>query len=410
MQETVFSVPVESVSRYDYTWLTDKMQVLKKHMGSRVLPVPLNFYQSNTLQHAEFPVSGLDMLDADCNLRNDKIPPTRQYFKSLQIHAPESKKATLHLVSYRAIPESVTLRYTDQAARAQKCLAAQLIALGEITFLQDAASLVLPAYESIRVNLAPYERTQLLAQAGRNIYAGLAAAYLKNPAHKVRVLLSNSVPHSAAQVLPFNELAGKFVGLDPEELMQVKNAAIAQNGSIAYIPDLNKRIEIAIDTAVVWQLWQTAKIPFFKDASGEPLIYEDLLLSIRKSLTTTDTAGVIQERKLKALYASYARDNDEKKKWGESINLPYQRSSVERLMKLQIQMLIDLYDFSAVGLETDTYVALEMPARQKFPLLHVIVRPLARKIGLEEKRDGADTQELEGSLTLLRSAFAQAGK
>lgn len=409
MQETTFSVSAEYISRYDYNWLAEKLQVFKKHSGNRILPVPVNFYLANALTHAEYPLTGLDIVDTDCNVRSEKIAATRQYFKSLAVANSEGKKGPLRLVSFRALPEAVTLRYTD-LQRGGKCLGAQVIALGEISFLQDSASIVLPAFQSLRVNLAPYERAALIADAGRNLYTALADAYRKNPAHAVRVILTNTVPYGPAQTLPFSELAGQFVGLTPDELQAIKSAAVVLNGSTVFIPDLAKRIEFGVDTSVVWQLWQTPKIPFFKDASGEPLMYEDLLLSLRRTLAETDAAGVIQNRHLKALYASYARDNDEKKKWGESINLPYQRSSVERLMKLQVQMLLDIYDFSAIGLESDTYIALEMPARQKFPLLHMAVRPLARKIGFEEKKDGSDISEIENSLLLVRGALAQAGK
>ena len=79
-------------------------------------------------------------------------------------------------------------------------------------------------------------------------------------------------------------------------------------------------------------------------------------------------------------------------------------------MKLQVQMLLDIYDFSALGLEGETFIALEMPARQKFPVLHMTVRPLARKLGFEEKKDGSDISEIEKSLLLVRSTLAQAGK
>jgi hypothetical protein len=284
------------------------------------------------------------------------------------------------------------------------------MALGEISFLQDSVSLVLPAYHAFRVNLQPYERTAMIADLGRNIYTALAEAYKKNPAHKVRILLTNSIAYPYAQTLPFQEIAGQFVGLTPDELLAIKASAIARNGTIALIPDIEKRIEIGLDLAVIWQLWQTPKVPFFKDASGEALLYEDMVLSLRRMLTITDAAGVIQNRKLKVIYASYARDNDEKKKWGESINLPYQRSSTERLMKLQVQMLLDVYDFSAVGLEPETFISLEMPSRQKFPLLHTIVRPLARKLGFQEKKDGSDISEVENSLRLIRGGLAQAGK
>lgn len=51
-----------------------------------------------------------------------------------------------------------------------------------------------------------------------------------------------------------------------------------------------------------------------------------------------------------------------------------------------------------------------MPARQKFPLLHMIVRPLARKLGFDEKKDGSDISEIEKSLLLVRNTLAQAGK
>ncbi len=410
MQETTFTVSAEYVSRYDYNWLADKLHILRDHAGRRMLPVPVNFYLSNNLTFAEYPLTAMDVLDSDCNPRAEKIAATRRYLKSLQVVNNENKKVGLHLASFRSIPEAVTLRYTDTAARAAKCLGAQLVALGEISFLQDSASLVLPAFQALRVNLAPYERAQLIAQAGRNIYAAIAEAYKKNPAHKVRVLITNTVPYAQAQSLPFAELAGQFVGLSPDELNAIKNAAVAANGTIVAVPDLQKRIEIGLDTSVVWQLWQTPKIPYFKDASGEPLLYEDMILSLRRSLTDSDGAGVLQNRKLKAIYASYARDNDEKRKWGESINLPYQRSSTERLMKLQVQMLLDTYDFSAIGLESETYIALEMPARQKFPLLHMTVRPLARKLGFDEKKDGSDISEIEKSLLLIRNSLAQAGK
>lgn len=345
MQETTFTVSSEYVSRYDYNWLADKLHILRDHAGRRMLPVPVNFYLSNGLTFAEYPLAAMDVLDNDCNPRADKIASTRRYLKSLQVVNNEGKKVGLHLASFRAIPEAVTLHYTDTSARAAKCLGAQLVALGEISFLQDSASLVLPAFQALRVNLAPYEREQLIGQAGRNIYAAIAEAYKRNPAHKVRVLITNTVPYAQAQSLPFAELAGQFVGLSPDELNAIKNAALAANGTIAAVPDLQKRIEIGLDTSVVWQLWQTAKIPYFKDASGEPLLYEDMILALRRSLTDSDAAGVLQNRKLKAIYASYTRDNDEKRKWGESINLPYQRSSTERLMKLQVQMLMDTYDF-----------------------------------------------------------------
>lgn len=410
MQETTFTVSTEYVSRYDYNWLAHKLQILHNHTGKRMLPVPVNFYLSNNLTFAEYPLSAMDVIDTDCNVRAEKITAARRYLKSLQVLNNEGKKVGLHLASFRAIPEAVTLHYSDTAPRAEKCLGAQLAALGEISFLQDSASLVLPAFQSIRVNLAPFERAQLIDRIGRNIYAAIADSYKKNPAHKVRVLLTNTVPYAQAQTLPFAELAGQFVGLNPEELTAIKNAAIGANGSIVAVPDLAKRIEIGIDTAVIWQLWQTPKIPNYKDASGEPLLYEDLVLSLRRALTDSDAAGVLQNRKLKAIYASYARDNDEKRKWGESINLPYQRSSTERLMKLQVQLLLDLYDFSAVGIEGETFIALEMPARQKFPLLHATVRPLAKKLGLEEKRDGSDISEIEKSLLLVRNTLAQAGK
>lgn len=409
MQETSFMVSAEYVSRYDFNWLAEKLQ-LPKELTHRILPVPANFYISNQLAHAEYPFAGLEVVDAECNVKAERIPALRRYFKSLQVYTSEAKKTPLHIASFRSMPEGITLRYTDNSARAAKCLAAQVVALGEISFLQDSVSLVLPAYQSVRVNLAPYERTALLAQAGRNIYNALAEAHKKNPAHRVRVLLTNMVPYGHAQVLPFSELAGQFVGLTPEELTAIRNAAVAANGSVVFVPDLAKRIELGLDTSVIWQLWQTAKLPFYKDASGEPLLYEDMVLALRRSLTETDGAGVVQNRRLKAIYASYARDNDEKRKWGESINLPYQRASTERLQKLQVQMLLDVYDFSAVGLEAETYIALEMPARERFPLLYMTVRPLAKKLGFDEKKDGSDSAEIEGSLQLLRSALAQAGK
>lgn len=408
-QDTTFLVSAEYLSRYDYNWLADKFQS-PKDIKHRILPVPVNFYVSNQLAHAEYPFSGLEVTDTECNVKLERIPALRRYFKSLQVLTSESKKTALHIASFRALPEGITLRYTDSAGRAAKCLAAQLIALGELSFLQDSVSLVLPAYQSVRVNLAPYERAALLAQAGRNIYTAMAEAHRKNPAHRVRILLTNIVPYTQAQVLPFAELAGQFVGLTPEELTAIRDAAIAANGSLAYIPDLAKRIDLGLDTSVIWQLWQTPKVPFYKDASGEPLLYEDLVLALRRALTDAAGAGVVQNRKLKAIYAAYARDNDEKRKWGESINLPYQRASTERLQKLQLQLLLDVYDFSAVGLEPDTYIALEMPARQRFPLLHMTVRPLAKKLGFDEKKDGSDSAEIEGSLRLLRSALAQAGK
>ncbi|MBL8033583.1 MAG: hypothetical protein JNJ69_07785 [Leptospiraceae bacterium] len=410
MQETMFSVSTEYVSRYDYNWLTEKLHVLRDPAGRRLLPVPVNFYLSNNLSFAEYPLAAMDVIDSDCNVRSEKIVTTRRYLKSLQVANSEGKKTGLHVASYRALGENVTLHYTDASPRAAKCLAAQVMALGEISFLQDSASLVLPAFQALRVNLAPYERAELIDRAGRNIYTAIAEAYKKNPAHKVRVLITNTVPYMQAQSLPFAELAGQFVGLTAEELTAMKNAALASNGAAGVVPDLGKRIEIGIDTAVIWQLWQTAKIPYYKDASGEPMLYEDMILALRRSLTDSDAAGVLQNRKLKAIYASYARDNDEKKKWGESINLPYQRASAERLMKLQVQMLLDIYDFSAVGLEGETFIALEMPARQKFPVLHMTVRPLARKLGFEEKKDGSDISEIEKSLLLVRSTLAQAGK
>mgnify|MGYP000169686184 CR=1 FL=1 len=136
----------------------------------------------------------------------------------------------------------------------------------------------------------------------------------------------------------------------------------------------------------------------------------NLYMLLRRSLTDVDAAGVIQSRKLKVIYAAYARDNDEKRKLGESINLAYQRSTNERLQKLQLQLFLDVYDFSAVGLEPETYISLEMPARQKFPLIHMVARPLAKRWGFEEKKDGSDTAEIEDSLTLLRNTLAQAGK
>jgi len=404
MQDTTFTVSSEYVSRYDYNWLTEKLQILKDVGGRRILPVPVNFYLANNLTHAEYPFAGLDMLDVDCNLRGEKIAPTRQYFKALQVNSNENKKVGLHLASFRAIPEGISLRYNDNAGGAVKCLAQQLMALGD---LQESVSLVLPASQSLRVNLSAGERAAHLSQLGRNIQAALTEAYRKNPAHKVRVILTNLIPYAQAQVLPFSELAGQFVGLTPDELNAIKAAALGANSGV---PDLGQRIDIGLDTAVIWQLWQTAKVPYYKDGSGEPVLYEDLLLSLRRALTEGESAGAIQNRKLKAIYASYARDNDEKRKWGESINLPYQRSSVERLMKLQVQMLLDIYEFSAVGLENETYIALEMPSRQKFPLLHMTVRPLARKLGLEEKKDGSDTGEIENSLLLMRTAIAQAGK
>ncbi|MCS6971932.1 MAG: hypothetical protein NZL89_02820, partial [Leptospiraceae bacterium] len=348
--------------------------------------------------------------DSNCNLLADRIPALRRYFRSLHVPAADKKKVPLIPVAFRALPESITLRYSDNSPQAVKCLTAQVLALGELGFLQDGYTLVLPALQSVRVNLAPYERAALLAQAGRNAYLALAELYRKNPALKVRLLLSNMVPYAQAQLLPFNELVGKFVALTPEELTAVKNAAVANNGAVVYIPDLASRIALAIDTAVIWQLWQTPRVPYYKDNAGEPILYEELLLQLRRALTETDAAGTLLERKLKAIYASYARDNDEKRKWGESINLPYQRASSERLMKQQLQLLFDLYDFSAVGLEPDTFISLEMPARQHFPLLHTLVRPLARKLGLDGKKDGATEAEIEDSLNYIRSSLAQTGK
>ncbi|AFM14314.1 hypothetical protein [Turneriella parva] len=410
MQDTAFLVSAEHISRYDFNWLTEKLSVLAGESPQRILPVPVNFYLANALNHAEYPAAALDLIDAECNVRSDKVASVKRYFKALQVNSSEGKKTGLHIASFRAIPESVTLRYSDNTARAAKCLGAQLTLIGEITLGQDPSSLVVPALQSVRVNLAPYERAQLLNNAARNIYSAIAEAYKKNPAYRARVLLTNAVPYAQAQVLPFSELAGQFVGLTPDELTAVRAGVIALNGSIAFVPDLAKQVEIGIDTSVIWQLWQTAKIPFFKDASGEPLVYEDLILTLRRSLTDADAAGVIQNRKLKVIYAAYARDNDEKRKLGESINLAYQRSSNERLQKLQLQLFLDVYDFSAVGLEAETYIALEMPARQKFPLIHMVARPLAKRWGFEEKKDGSDTSEIEDSLLLLRNTLAQAGK
>jgi hypothetical protein len=133
------------------------------------------------------------------------------------------KKTGLHVASFRALPESVTLRYGDASTRSAKCLSAQLVVLGEVSFLQDSVSLVLPAFQSVRVNLAPFERAQILNNAARNIYSAIAEAYKKNPAPKVRVLITNTVPYAQGQVLPFVKV------LDVQVHKRVKRACL-QNG------------------------------------------------------------------------------------------------------------------------------------------------------------------------------------
>ncbi|MBV6492710.1 MAG: hypothetical protein LDLANPLL_00707 [Turneriella sp.] len=407
MQETIFSVSAGYVSRYDYNMLVQKLGIFKEGSGQRILPVPINFYVGNHLTNAEYPLQGLDLFDPGCNVRLDKVKVVERYFKSLQVLGFENKKVGLRILSMRAIPESSAVRYSDSTPEAVKCLVAQMNTLAEIFSTKETINFVLPAFKSTKVNLSLNERTKLLTEIGKNLGTALAEAHKKNPNSKVRILLSNTIPVSFAQALPFHELVNQFVGLTPEELARIKSAAL-QNAD--NVPDVKESIEFALDTSVIWQLWQTEKIDFFKDSSGEPLLYEDLVLSLRKSLSESDNAGVLQKRYLKAIYASYARDNDEKKKWGESINLVYQRASVERLMKLQLQLFLDLFDFSAVGLENNSYVALEMPPREKFPLLFTLVRPLAHRWSLGEKKDGSDVGEIEDSLELLRNTVAQSGK
>jgi hypothetical protein len=85
----------------------------------------------------------------------------------------------------------------------------------------------------------------------------IAEAYKKNPAHRVRVLGDKlQCPMQQAQVLPFSELAGQFVGLTPEELICGSRAGVhrPQRQHCVRARPRESKIEIGIDTSVIWQL------------------------------------------------------------------------------------------------------------------------------------------------------------
>ena len=408
VSETQFLVSTDISSRYNFSWIGQMGERLKRESANLSQPIHVPFYIQNQLNHAEVSLASLGLIDDNCDVRENKLKHVRDYLRSFSIKGLDQQKQELRVVNFRALPENESLHYSQATDRVQKCLSAQIRVSTELSFSQENATLIFPSLHLIKPLTAEFERDNAIYNFSRSLNIALGDAHRKNPAGALRIVVSNHIPYSFAQAASISDTASQFAILSADEVKKLRNAILQQNGIFVRLPDLEKRVLIGLDTSTLWQIWQTPKVKYYKDAVGESVVYEDFIESIRKVVVETD--GQNSRRLLKVILAGYSRDSDERKKYGESMNLPYQRASSERLMRLQIDFFLSLYEISNVGLEPGAYVSLEMPAREKFPLLHKIIKPLAKKFNLYDKLDGSDAGEVEDSLGILRRALVASGK
>ena len=144
------------------------------------------------------------------------------------------------------------------------------------------------------------------------------------------------------------------------------------------IKNARERIFFAVDLSNLVGVWQSENTDLYKNREGQPLSSKDMIdavLKQRRGLIRYDYAGRVIENPLLFIYASYNRSTET----GENRNeqyLPYTRTTSEKRIFEQLNILKEVFEASAIGTGTNQgYVVLATPRRELFPLYHNAFKP-----------------------------------
>ena len=393
--------PVRDSSGYTLTGLTGKNELPADN--NRFTPVDLNFYDKNNLTGIVFGIQSAELLDDKYGLNSDFAENLMKYLSTLVVPDQNNDGAPLpvQITHVQFLDHRDGINYAADEIEAIRALTSQFTVAAMIDkqkknrCVTAVVSLGAVDAEMRRIQGA-FAESYALSRTVRHTYEALKSVSAQFSEASFCIAFINSATDQN-----FSGIAG----LDPANLKIARDQLLAANAAWGNpVRDLAARTSVVIDVSALYSALQDSLSPL-KDLNLKPYSIESIMPSLRNSFTTVDYTGKIQNRILSSVFISYYQSGSENRT--QSGYLPFTRAENARDAMQQLNFIAELVEISALGTADDrSALVFNIPRREIFPVLHHLARPLAEKLGLLRKKDGAARSEQSYSIDLVRGYLA----
>lgn len=394
------AVSINSLTENNYQWLHSRIYHHDADRGFQ--HIDLRPLHDNNLYAVEVSLPHAGFFKNNMQLNEKRLQEIADYYAAVKMPRKEDGPGqTVKISSIRGISRHLNSElktdYAGEAEAVEESLHLQFKAVEAITAVTNPAPLVIEPgiipEESRQRYSEYYMRRGALSDAARNIFQAWRSYINEKEKNDETVNISIALLNSAP---------GDYrLGVSLSELSDLREQIIRLNRAYGSpVENIEEKLSIAVDTSNLFEAWQSgAAEEYINDRTDEPVSEKRLAELLKEELTRKVYNSDKPEVYLSIAYISYYGGNlAEKAQSGR--NLPYTRAENARDLMQQLRLLKALTG-DAVRFRDDFQLVAHMPVREMFPLVHRIVKPLARAWNFYFKRDGSDHDELEASLQIV---------
>jgi hypothetical protein len=403
LQNLVFSVPIENLANYDYTYPQNEIEQ-EGALGDRFIsypPINSRFLAVNEIYSGSLSVAGSRLLDDSFNFYEEDLQELREYYYSYML--PVSGKAHrfrfthLELLNFqqRKPFQSLSLSYTYQEDLVRNALATQFklayFLLKGTGSDYQTVSLTPGALPERLQAQGVLGRRKAIEQVARNIIQAMRQLKENYPDARIRILLENTFPTDNR----FN--SNQLLCVQLSECIAIREEIIRQNRfSGSPIDDPEKQVGLIVNTAAVFAAWQDKNSNTYKNNAKTPLALFQLIEALKKEFS-----GVNQS--VHGLKVSYAQQGEKPGRDFFYLSRPFSRALRAQDAFLQLRLLTFFYNESMFGNRgKENFISGNFTPAKRFSLLHEFFFPVADSLNLYYDKDGANEWEQSYSLDLIK--------
>lgn len=405
LQNLVFSVPIENISDYDYTFPGGGLELEEpEDFGTRSIsypPVNSRFLAGNQVYHGSLSVASSRLLDESLNFYEEDVSQVREYYYSYILPVSEKphrfRFTHLDLLNFQqASPfqkQSISYTYREDLvvnALITQFKLAHLLLKDTGSDFQTVAIIPGAIPENLQ-NRGIAGRRQSIEQVARNIIDAVRQLKIDYPEAKIRVLVENAYPADNR----FNP--DQLVCVELTECLSLKDEIIRQNRfSGSPIDEPEAQVGLIINTAALFASWQDKASSAYKNNANTSLALFQLINNLKEELN-----GNTQS--IHALKVSYTQQGENPSLESFQLNRPFSRALRAQDAFLQLRLATFFYNEAMLGNRgQENFISAAFTPARRFSLLHEFFFPVADSLNLYYDREGAFEWEQTYSLDLIK--------
>ena len=405
LQNLVFSVPIENIADYDYTFPGHDLESEEpEEFGTRTIsypPVNSRFLASNQVYHGSLSVASSRLLDESLNFYEEDVSQIREYYYSYVLPVSEKphrfRFTHLDLLSFQqARPfqkQSISYTYREDLvvnALITQFKLAHLLLKDTGSDFQTVAIIPGAIPENLQ-NRGIAGRRQSIEQVARNIIDAVRQLKVDYPEAKIRVLIENSFP-ADDRFTP-----GQLICVDLAECLSLKDEIIRQNrfaGNPITEPD--SQVGLIINTAALFASWQDKASSSYKNNANTPLALFQFFNNLKEELEGNNQS-------IQALKVSYAQQGENPRLESFYLNRPFSRAMRSQDAFLQLRLATFFFNEAMLGNRgQENFLSADFTPARRFSLIHEFFFPVADSLNLYYDKEGAGEWEQSYSLDLIK--------